>query len=171
VAAAGCRHFSVHARKAWLQGLSPKENRTVPPLRYDDVYRLKGDFPDLSIEINGGIATLAAAREHLQFVDGVMVGRAVYDNPYLLATVDRDFFGEIEPPPSRHAVVEAMLPYIETQMARGVKLHAIARHMLQLFSGRPGTKAWKRYLGAGGCRPESGVEIVRGALAQVPTAY
>jgi len=173
VAAAGCRHFSVHARKAWLQGLSPKENRTVPPLRYADVYRLKQDFPHLCIEINGGITTIAAAREHLQSVDGVMIGRAAYDNPYLLATVDRDFLSATTPPPSRHAVVEAMLPYLEAQLARGVKLHAIVRHMLQLFAGQPGTKAWKRHLSAGGHRleSESGVEIVRGALARVPVAW
>ena len=171
VAAAGCRHFSVHARKAWLQGLSPKENRTVPPLRYADVYRLKADFPHLSIEINGGIATIAAMREHLRSVDGVMIGRAAYDNPYLLAAIDREFLGATEPPRSRHAVVEAMLPYIEEQTARGVKLHSITRHMLQLFAGQPGTKAWKRHLSAGGQRPESGVEIVRGALTRVPTAW
>ncbi len=165
VASAGCRRFTIHARKAWLQGLSPKENRTVPPLRYDDVYRLKQAFPQLFIEINGGIATLEAIGAHLQKVDAVMIGRAAYDNPYLLARVDREFFGE-SVPPSRREVVEAMLPYIDAQLARGVKLHAITRHMLQLFAGRPGTKAWKRHLGEGVAR--ASVEVVRNALAQVP---
>lgn len=170
VAEAGCRHFTVHARKAWLQGLSPKENRTVPPLRYGDAYRLKQDFPHLCIEINGGIATLAAARTHLQAVDAVMIGRAVYENPYLLAAADGELFGATAAPPSRQEVVAAMVPYIAEQMARGVKLHAISRHMLQLFAGQPGTKAWKRYLGAEVSRPGAGVETIRAALARVSEA-
>jgi tRNA-dihydrouridine synthase A len=168
VAAAGCRYFSVHARKAWLQGLSPKENRDIPPLRYEDVHRLKQEFPHLFIEINGGIKTLEQVREQLQFVDAVMIGRAAYDNPYLFATVDRDFYGETEPVRSRHEIIEAMFPYIEYWTSRGLKLHAIARHLLQLFSGQPGTKAWKRHISEYGCRPGAGVEVIEAALAKVP---
>jgi tRNA-dihydrouridine synthase A len=168
VSQTGCQHFSVHARKAWLQGLSPKENRDVPPLRYEDVYRLKQEFPHLFIEINGGIKTLEQVRDHLQFVDSVMIGRAAYDNPYLFATVDRDFYGEMGEVRDRHDIIESMYPYIEYWTNRGWKLNAIARHLLQLFSGQPGTKAWKRHISEYGCRPGAGVEVIQGALAKVP---
>ncbi|MBE9117361.1 tRNA dihydrouridine(20/20a) synthase DusA [Lusitaniella coriacea LEGE 07157] len=168
VSDAGCQRFTVHARKAWLKGLSPKENRTVPPLRYGDVHRLKEEFPHLTIEINGGIITLEQVREQLQSVDAVMIGRAAYDTPYLFAAVDRDFYGETEPPPSRHAVVEAMFPYIEYWVSRGVKLNAIARPMLQLFAGQPGTKAWKRHISENAHLPNAGVDTIRDALAKVP---
>ena len=166
VSAAGCRHFTVHARKAWLQGLSPKENRTVPPLRYGDVYRLKQEFPHLFIEINGGITTLYQAREHLDSVDAVMIGRAAYDNPYLFATVDLEYYGEVSAVPSRHEVVLAMLPYIESWLTKGAKLNSITRHMLQLFAGQPGTRAWKRRLTIG-VNQGGGVEVVRQALKEV----
>ncbi|MBD2578669.1 tRNA dihydrouridine(20/20a) synthase DusA [Oscillatoria sp. FACHB-1406] len=166
VAAAGCQRFSVHARKAWLKGLSPKENRTIPPLRYPDVYRLKQEFPHLEIEINGGITTLEQAKEHLQFVDAVMIGRAAYDNPYLFATCDRDFYGETEPPPTRQQVVEAMLPYIEEWTAKGFKLNAISRHLLELFAGQPGTKAWKRHISQNAHLPGAGAEVLRAAAQQ-----
>ena len=168
VSQTGCQRFSVHARKAWLQGLSPKENRDVPPLRYEDVYRLKQEFPNLFIEINGGIKTLEQVRDHLQFVDSVMIGRAAYDNPYLFATVDRDFYGETGEVRDRHDIIESMYPYIEYWTNRGWKLNAIARHLLQLFSGQPGTKAWKRHISEHGCRPGAGVEVIQGALAKVP---
>lgn len=168
VADAGCQRFTVHARKAWLKGLSPKENRTVPPLRYNDIHRLKQEFPHLTIEINGGILTLEQVREQLQSVDAVMIGRAAYDTPYLFATVDRDFYGETAPVLSRHAVVEAMFPYIEYWVSRGVKLHAIARPMLQLFAGQPGTKAWKRHISENAHLSNAGVETIRDALAKVP---
>lgn len=168
VSEAGCQRFTVHARKAWLKGLSPKENRTIPPLRYEDVHRLKREFPHLAIEINGGIATLEQAREQLQFVDAVMIGRAAYDNPYLFATCDRDFYGEKTPPPARREVVEAMLPYIEYWIAKGLKLNAISRHLLQLFAGQPGTKAWKRHISENAHLPGAGVETIRHALATVP---
>jgi tRNA-dihydrouridine synthase A len=168
VSAAGCRNFTVHARKAWLQGLSPKENRDVPPLRYSDVHRLKQEFPHLFIEINGGITNLEQVREQLQFVDAVMIGRAAYDNPYLFATSDRDFFGEQVTPPSRHEVVEAMLPYIDDWVAKGFKLNKISRHMLQLFAGQPGSRLWKRIITEKSCIPGVGSEVVREALAQVP---
>ncbi len=159
-----CRRFSVHARKAWLQGLSPRENREVPPLRYEDVHRLKRDFPHLSIEINGGFTNLAQVAEQLQSVDAVMIGRAAYDNPYLLATVDREIYGETTPIPSRHQIVTAMLPYIETWTSRGWKLHSITRHMLQLFHGQSGSRRWKRILTEQSVLPGAGVDVVRQAL-------
>lgn len=164
----GCRHFTVHARKAWLQGLSPKENRTVPPLRYEDVYRLKQDFPDLFIEINGGFTNLEQVPPQLEKVDAVMIGRAAYDNPYLFATADRDIYAEERISLTRHQAIEAMFPYIERWVSRGVKLNSITRHLLQLFAGQPGTKAWKRYLSDRAHLPNAGVEVVREALAQVP---
>ncbi len=171
VSEAGCQQFTVHARKAWLQGLSPKENRTVPPLRYADVHRLKQEFPQLVIEINGGFTRLSQVEEQLQSVDAVMIGRAAYDNPYLFATVDQEFFGETTTPLTRHQVVEAMLPYIEDWVGRGVRLNSIIRHILQLFTGQPGTKAWKRYLSENAHHSGAGIDVMRAALAQVPQTY
>ena len=168
VSEAGCRRFTVHARKAWLKGLSPKENRTVPPLRYQDVYRLKQEFPHLFIEINGGITSLNQIKEHHQQIDAVMIGRAAYDNPYLLATVDREIYGEEITPPKRHEVVEAMLPYIDEWVAGGLKLNSISRHMLGLFAGQPGTKAWKRHISENAYLPGAGAEVIRAALQKVP---
>ncbi len=168
VAAAGCQRFTVHARKAWLKGLSPKENRDIPPLRYEDVYRLKQDFPDLTIEINGGILTLEAAQAHLQHVDAVMIGRAAYDNPFIFATADQQIFGETTAPRTRHAVVEAMYPYIDHWTSRGWKLHGLIRPMLQLFAGQPGSRIWKRWLTENSSKPGAGVEVVQAALAKVP---
>ncbi len=162
-----CQRFSIHARKAWLQGLSPRENREVPPLRYADVHRLKRDFPHLSIEINGGFTNLAQVKEQLQAVDAVMIGRAIYDNPYLLATVDREIYGENTPILSRHQIVKAMLPYIDTWTSRGWKLHSITRHMLQLFHGRSGSRIWKRVLTEQSILPGAGVEVVKQALQGV----
>ncbi len=159
-----CRRFSVHARKAWLQGLSPRENREVPPLRYADVHRLKRDFPHLSIEINGGFTNLEQVRAQLQSVDAVMIGRAVYDNPYLLATVDREIYGENTPILSRHQIVKAMLPYVDTWTSRGLKLHGITRHMLQLFHGQPGSRNWKRVLTEQSVLPSAGVDTLEKAL-------
>ncbi|HZI14002.1 MAG TPA: tRNA dihydrouridine(20/20a) synthase DusA [Myxococcus sp.] len=167
VSAAGCTRFIVHARKAWLQGLSPKENRDIPPLQYELVYRLKSEFPHLDISINGGIKTLDATAEHLKHVDGVMIGRAVYENPYLLAEADRRFFGAQEAPPERHAVVEAMLPYIERRMSQGAPLGSMTRHMLGLFQGLPGARAWRRYLSENAHKHGAGPEVVVAALAQV----
>lgn len=146
VAQEGCDRFTIHARKAWLKGLSPKENRTIPPLRYDLVYHLKEEFPHLSIEINGGITQFSAIQEHLQTVDAVMIGRAVYDNPYLLARVDGEIYGDSFSIPTRQQVAAEMLPYIESQLHRGVRLNSITRHLLNLFTGTPGSKAWKRYI-------------------------
>jgi tRNA-dihydrouridine synthase A len=168
VSAAGCTRFIVHARKAWLKGLSPKENRDIPPLRYELVHRLKSEFPHLDITINGGIRTLDATAEHLRHVDGVMLGRAAYETPYVLAEADQRFFGASEAPRDRHAVVEAMLPYIETQRSRGAPLNSITRHMLGLFQGLPGARAWRRYLSENVHAPGAGPEVVVAAMAQVP---
>jgi tRNA-dihydrouridine synthase A len=168
VAQTGCQRFSVHARKAWLQGLSPRENREIPPLRYEDVHRLKQDFPHLEIEINGGFASLEQVKTQLQFVDAVMIGRAAYDNPYLFALADREIYGETASPPSRHAVVEAMLPYIDRWTSSGGKLHSVTRHMLQLFHAQPGSRIWKRLITEQSNLPGAGVDVVREALAQIP---
>ncbi|BAZ44033.1 putative dihydrouridine synthase TIM-barrel protein nifR3 [Chondrocystis sp. NIES-4102] len=167
ISEAGCTNFTVHARKAWLQGLSPKENRTIPPLRYEDVYRLKQDFPHLFIEINGGITDLLQTKNHLQAVDAVMIGRTAYDRPYLFATVDRDIYGEDVTPLLRHQIVTAMLPYIDHWVNRGVRLNSISRHMLQLFADQPGTKAWKRYITEHACLPGADAVIISDALAKV----
>lgn len=168
VSQAGCQRFTVHARKAWLQGLSPKENRNIPPLRYGDVYRLKQEFPHLFIEINGGITTLAQVEEHLQQVDAVMIGRAAYDDPYLFAQCDRLIYGENSIPPTRHQVAEAMLPYIEYWISLGTNLNKISRHLLLLFHGQPGSRAWKRYISENAHLPGAGAEVIRAALAKVP---
>ncbi|MEA5471590.1 tRNA dihydrouridine(20/20a) synthase DusA [Spirulina sp. 06S082] len=168
VSETGCQRFTVHARKAWLQGLSPKENRTVPPLRYADVHRLKQEFPHLIIEINGGFTHWQQVQEQLQSIDAVMIGRAAYDNPYLFATCDRDFYGETQIPPTRREIVQAMFPYLEYWTGKGLKLNSITRHMLQLFTGQPGTKAWKRYITENIGRIDAGVEVVREALTRVP---
>ena len=167
VAAAGCTNFSVHARKAWLQGLSPKENRNVPPLRYEDIYRLKQDFPQLFIEINGGITTIKQTKTHLQSVDAVMIGRAAYDRPYIFATVDRDIFGDDVAPKSRTEIVKAMLPYIYYWVSKGTKLNSITRHMLQLFAEQPGTKAWKRYITENACLKGANSVVISNALRKV----
>ncbi len=156
VAAAGCEHFIVHARKAWLQGLSAKENREIPPLHYPLVHRLKQEFPKLTVTINGGITTLDAAATQLQQVDGVMIGRAAYQNPYILAEADRCFYGEMAPVPTRHEIVERLLPYVERQVAAGVPLKSITRHILGLFNGQRGARAWRRYLSENAPRFDSG---------------
>ncbi|MBW4486369.1 MAG: tRNA dihydrouridine(20/20a) synthase DusA [Trichocoleus desertorum ATA4-8-CV12] len=167
VAAVGCERFTVHARKAWLQGLSPKENRDIPPLRYADVHRLKQDFPNLFIEINGGFTNLAQVQEQLCLVDAVMIGRAAYDQPYLFAQSDRLIYAQETTPPTPQEVAEAMLPYIDFWIAKGLKLHKITRHMLQLFAGQPGSRIWKRHLTENSCLAGAGSEVVREALAMV----
>lgn len=164
VAGAGADRFSVHARKAWLSGLSPKENRTVPPLRYGDVHRLKRDRPHLVIEINGGIVDVDAALDHLQHVDAVMIGRAAYDTPARFATVDQRVFGIADAPVrTPRQAAEGMLPYIEGHLAAGGKLHHITRHMLNLFVGVPGARHWRRALGASTV-PGASVDVLLDAL-------
>jgi tRNA-dihydrouridine synthase A len=167
VSDAGCQRFTVHARKAWLQGLSPKENRDIPPLRYGDVHRLKQEFPHLFVEINGGFTNLEQVKEQLKLVDAVMIGRAAYDNPYLFATADSEIYGEEGTPLTRHEVAEVMCSYIDGWVAKGLKLNKITRHILQLFSGQPGSRAWKRILTEKSCIPGAGSEVVREALVKV----
>ena len=167
VAEAGVTRFVVHARKALLSGLSPKENRDIPPLRYDLVHRLKAERPDLTILINGGITTLDAAEEHLDTLDGVMLGRAGYQNPFILADVDRRFFGRSAGTVTREQIVERMLPYIEREMARGVPLKAMTRHMLGLFQAVPGAKLWRRHLSENAHRSGAGPDVVETALSLV----
>jgi tRNA-dihydrouridine synthase A len=171
VAHAGCRTFIVHARKAWLQGLSPKQNREIPPLRYEVVYRLKRDFPALEIVLNGGVKDLGAGLAHLAHVDGVMMGREAYHNPYLLAEVDRLYYGDPHPVPARQAVLEALIPYVESQLAAGVALSHMARHILGLFQGQPGARAWRRHLSEHAHRPGAGIEVLRQAAAVVSSEF
>jgi tRNA-dihydrouridine synthase A len=171
VAAAGCDRFTVHARKAWLQGLSPKENRDIPPLRYAEVYQLKQAFPQWVIEINGGIQTLEQAQAHLLHVDAVMIGRTAYDTPYQFATVDQIFYSDLNPPLTRAEVAQAMLPYVDYWVGQGRKLHTITRHMLQLFAGQPGARAWKRYLTEQSSETGAGSTVIRDALRQLPKGF
>lgn len=168
VSSAGCDVFILHARKAWLQGLSPKENRDVPPLDYQRVYQLKQDFPELHIDINGGINTLADAQAHLKQVDGVMMGRAIYHDPYLLAEADSQLFADNHSVPSRHQVIEQMLPYIEQRMSEGRPIKSITRHLLGLFQGQAGAKAWRRHLSENAHIKEAGLEVIQDALALIP---
>jgi len=164
----GCKTLIVHARKAWLEGLSPKENRDVPPLDYPLVYRLKQAMPEMEIVINGGIDSLSAIDEHLTHVDGVMLGRAAYQAPWLLADIDRLYFGEETTVPSRHEVLEHFLPYIERELARGTHLHAMTRHILGLFQGCPGARAFRRHISENATRPGADANVVRQAMELVP---
>ncbi len=168
VAGAGVRRFAIHARKAWLQGLSPKENREIPPLDHGLVLRMKAAFPQLSIAINGGIDSLDRARGFLDAgLDGVMIGRAAYHAPALLGAADRVIFGEAGPDVTAEEAVRAMLPYIEAERAAGTALHAITRHMLGAFAGRPGARAWRRHLSENAHRAGAGPEVVEAALTRV----
>jgi tRNA-dihydrouridine synthase A len=167
VAAAGVRTVIVHARKAWLAGLSPKQNRAVPPLNHALVHALKRMFPELTIVLNGGIDNLDQARAHLADVDGVMMGRAAYQDPALLLDVDATLFGADAPSRTRHQAVQLFLPLIEQKLAAGVPLAAITRHMLGLYNGLPGARRWRRTLAEDGRAPGAGVEIVERALAYV----
>jgi tRNA-dihydrouridine synthase A len=164
---AGITHFIVHARKAWLDGLSPKENRDIPPLDYALVYQLKAAHPDLLISINGGIETLADCQSHLDKTDGVMLGRAPYKNPYLLADVDGQLFGETDPAPSREEVVAQLMPYAENLVAKGTPLHALTRHVMGLFQGLPGGKIWRRHLSENAPRRCDDPQVLAEALALV----
>jgi len=168
VATAGCEIFIIHARKAWLHGLSPKENREIPPLRYDIVERLKADFPRLTIVLNGGLIDLDQVADWLTRLDGAMIGRAAYQNPYMLAAADRRLFDASAPLPARRQVIEQLLPYVEKQLARGVPLNAMTRHILGLFQGQPGARRWRRYLSENAHRPGAGVEVIETALRQLP---
>ncbi len=167
VVAAGADAVIVHARKAWLNGLSPKENRDIPPLDYDRVYRLKAAMPEVPVIINGGIASLEEAKRHLSHVDGVMLGRAAYQEPWRLLAADSELFGETPPHASMKHVFEAMLPYIEAELARGTRLHSIARHFVGAFHGLPGARAFRRHLAENGVRPGAGTNVLRDAIALV----
>ncbi len=168
VAAAGVRRVTIHARKAWLQGLSPKENRDIPPLDYALVHRMKAAFPDLHISINGGIDSLDAASEHLDALDGVMIGRAAYQRPAdILLDADRRIYGDAAPRPTAEDVAREMIPYAEAHIADGGRLHQVTRHMLGLFTGRPGARHWRRILSEGANRPGADGKLVEEALAAV----
>jgi len=168
VAAAGCEIFIVHARKAWLKGLSPKQNREIPPLKYDYVHRLKKERPELTIVINGGIKTIESVQQQLQYVDGVMIGREAYHNPYLLASVDKDIYrDETAVIKTREQIVLALCDYIDEEQANGVALHSITRHILGLFQGCRGAKAWRRYLSENTHRADADSSVVRAALSKV----
>lgn len=165
VASGGCTHFIVHARKAWLEGLSAKQNRTIPPLRYEDVHRLKREFPSLRVTLNGGLRSWEEVRSHLDVVDGAMVGREAYENPYFLATVDRDFYGVAGPVPTRREIADAFLPYCERAVGQGVGLALLARHLLGLYRGTRRSGAWRRQLSEGPMRKGAGLEVLREAVA------
>lgn len=166
---AGCRKFIVHARIAILEGLSPKENRSVPPLQYDRVYRLKQEFPDLFIVMNGGIKQVDDVDDVLPHVDGVMIGRQAYHDPYFLARLEQHLDPSV-PMPDRRDIVKAMLPYIENELSRGERLGRITRHMLGLFAGEPGARAWRRYLSEKAFRDGAGTEVLLQALNRLPAA-
>jgi len=167
VVAAGADALIVHARKAWLNGLSPRENRDIPPLDYDRVYRLKAAMPDVPVIINGGIGSLEEAKQHLAHVDGVMLGRTAYQEPWRLLAVDPELFGEAAPFATMKDVFAAMVPYIERELASGTRLHAITRHFVGAFHGVPGARAFRRHLAENGVKPGAGVEVLKDAIALV----
>ena len=167
VAVAGCSVFIVHARKAWLQGLSPKENREIPPLNYPWVYQLKKDFPHLTIVVNGGIQTIEECQDHLEHVDGVMLGREAYQNPWMLAQVDEALFGMDSPLKSRDDVILKLLPFAEQHLAQGGQLNHITRHILGLYQGIPGARKFRRHLSENAYKKEAGIRILAEAYALV----
>ena len=171
MAAAGCESIVVHARIAILSGLSPKQNRAIPPLNYDRVYRLKQAFPELTIVLNGGIRTVDQVIGHLEHVDGVMIGREAYQNPWFLTELEQEFGDQtVAIPPVREAAVEEMLPYIHQQLQRGALLKHVTRHMLGLFAGQPGARAWRRSLSEHAHHPDAGVDVVHRALSHLRQA-
>ncbi len=164
----GCEQFTIHARKAWLSGLSPKENREIPPLDYNRAYQIKKDFSHLNIGVNGGVKTLEEAKEHLAHLDGVMIGREAYQSPYLLAEVDQQIFGLDMPVKKRSEVIFEMFPYIEQQLSQGAYLGHITRHMLGLFQSMPGARQWRRHISENAHKKGAGLEVVRAALDKIP---
>jgi tRNA-dihydrouridine synthase A len=167
----GCTTFIVHARIAILAGLSPKENRSVPVLDYERVYRLKSEYPDLRVVLNGGIATTDEVSEHLDHVDGVMIGRQAYHDPFLLTEIEKQHYGGGKwQPPSRRQIIQNMIPYIERQMSEGVALNRMTRHLLGLFAGQPGARAWRRHLSENAHLPGAGVDVLKRALEKLPEA-
>lgn len=166
VAETGCQTFLVHARKAWLKGLSPKQNREVPELNYDRVYQLKQDFPDLEIIINGGVTDLEQSKQHLERLDGVMVGREAYTNPYLLASVDQQFYGSNAPIKSREKIAEEFLNYVDNELAKGTRLQAMTRHILGLYHGMPGARQFRRHISENAYKPGATIDVLTTALAK-----
>ena len=166
VAETGCQTFLVHARKAWLKGLSPKQNREVPELNYDRVYQLKQDFPDLEIIINGGVTDLEQSKQHLERLDGVMVGREAYTNPYLLASVDQQLYGSNAPIKSREKIAEEFLNYVDNELAKGTRLQAMTRHILGLYHGMPGARQFRRHISENAYKPGATIDVLTTALAK-----
>lgn len=168
VAEGGCDTFIVHARKAWLKGLSPKQNREIPPLKYEYVHRLKSDKPKLTVVINGGIKSIETACQELEYVDGVMIGREAYNNPYILSCVDQDIYQDADlAPKSREEIVEQLCEYIDSEVTKGVELHSITRHMLGLYQGCRGARAWRRHLSENAHSPGADSSVVKAALKNV----
>ena len=168
-AEAGCRKFLIHARIAILEGLSPKDNRSIPPLNYERVYRLKREFPELTVVINGGLTELSSIERALCHVDGAMIGRQAYHQPYFLTELEHHF-NPHWPLPDRYEIVQAMLPYIESVLAAGEPLHRVTRHMLGLYAGQPGARAWRRYISEHAHRPGAGTEVLIDALKAMRVA-
>ena len=166
VAAAGCDTFVVHARKAWLKGLSPKQNREIPELNYDRVYQLKRDFPQLEIVINGGITCLAQAKQHLEHIDGVMIGREAYTNPYLLATVDQEIYGSPDAVKSREQIAQEFVQYVKNELSQQTRLQAMTRHILGLFHGMPGARHFRRHISENAYKADATVDVLLDALAK-----
>ena len=164
VSSAGCDTFIIHARKALLNGLSPRQNREIPPLTYDKVYTIKNDFPELEIIINGGIKNIAKANNHLSYVDGVMIGRAICSNPYLLATTDRQLFNDDSMPLDRDDVINRYMGYIQSQLSQGNSLQKMSKHILGLYQGEPGARKWRRYLSENIYKENCGIEVIADAL-------
>lgn len=171
IATAGCSTIIVHARKAYLSGLSPKQNRTIPPLRYDYVYRLKQDFPQLNIILNGGLVDMAEIQKHLNHLDGVMVGRKAYENPYFLVDIDTKVFNEPSKIVSRHDVLEKYKTYVHLQLEKGVPLKVLTRHIHGLFNGLPGAKTWRRHLSEHAYKKDAGLEIINNAADLVANMH
>ena len=167
VSQAGCKTFIVHARKAWLKGLSPKQNRDVPPLNYDLVYQIKRDFPSLEIIINGGIKTIAQSKQHLEQVDGVMVGRDAYHNPYMMNQVDESLYGEAPNKDTEHEILNQYMQYMQKQMEQGVYLKHMSRHLLGLFTGQAGAKAWRRHISENAHKEGAGIEVIQQAMSYI----
>lgn len=167
VAAGGCQTFIIHARKAWLKGLSPRENREVPPLRYEIARQIKADFPSLEVVLNGGIVDLQECERHLQTFDGVMLGRSAYHNPYFLAEADRILFDDGHPVPTREQILQAYLPYVGRELEQGVRLQSMVRHILGLFHAAPGGRLWRRHLSENAVRAGAGIEVLKESLALI----
>ncbi|MFN8578993.1 MAG: tRNA dihydrouridine(20/20a) synthase DusA [Candidatus Sericytochromatia bacterium] len=168
VSSYGCKRFIVHARNAILKGLSPRENRTIPPLKYDFVYQIKKDFPNLIIEINGGIKTIEEIKEHLKYTDGTMLGRIAYDNPYLFSRIDNEFFNENSKIPTRREIIENMIPYLESNLKKGIRVNRTIVHIMGLFNNQKGSKIWKRFLSENMHKKDMDTSILKNVIKLLP---